>query len=215
MENVYRYDLINKIIKSNKFENYLEIGVCDPTECFDRVICKNKHSVDPGIEFPENPVDFKMTSDEFFFELERGRLGLSPSFHWDVIFIDGLHISTQVYKDILNSLYHLSPNGYILLHDCNPPSYFMQREDYYIDGQQSPWNGTVWKTIYYLRTHRDDLQVFTVDTDWGIGIIRKGKSIPIEFENKFYEYNQMSQNRTRDLGIIDIEQFNILTSQSF
>jgi hypothetical protein len=185
----------------------LEIGVSDPSECFDNVICENKMGVDPGLEFPDNPVKYPMTSDNFFLQLENGKLDLDPGFRWDIIFIDGLHISTQVMKDVINSLYHLNPNGYILLHDCNPETYFMQREDYYIDGVQHPWNGTVWKVIYNLRATRDDLQVCTVNTDWGVGVIRRGNFNPIKFDNPFYEYNQMSNFRRRDLGIIEVHEF--------
>ena len=109
-----RYDLINKLIKENNFKDYLEIGVCDPRTCFDIVECENKDSVDPGIEFEENPVDYKMTSDEFFDWLDNN----NPNRKYDVIFIDGLHLSWQVKNDIENSLRYLSDNGYIILHDC-------------------------------------------------------------------------------------------------
>jgi gliding motility-associated-like protein len=138
-----------------------------------------------------------------------------PDFKWDVIFIDGLHISTQVMRDILNSLNHLSWNGYILLHDCNPPTIQLAREDYYIDGKQQEWNGTVWKAIYWLRANRADLKVQVVDTDWGVGIIKRESSQSVPFDNPFYEYNQMCSNRKRDLGLISIDEFkSTYTSQS-
>ncbi len=207
MDYIYRFDIINEVIRVNNFKNYLEIGVCNPSDCFDLVNCENKMGVDPGVEFPDNPVKYQMTSDEFFSGLEKGFLDLDPGFQWDVIFIDGLHISTQVMRDVQNSLYHLKPNGFIFLHDCNPESYFMQREDYYVDGQQQPWNGTVWKVIYNLRSHRNDLVVNTINTDWGVGVIKRGNSLPIRFDNPFYEYNQMSKNRYRDLGIIEMSDF--------
>ena len=69
------------------------------------------------------------------------------------------------------------------------------------------WNGTVWKVIYNLRSTRDDLQVYTVNTDWGVGVIRRGKFNPIKLDNPFYEFNQMSRNRRRDLGIIEVHEF--------
>jgi hypothetical protein len=214
MEYVYRFDLINSIISKKGFKNYLEIGVSDPRECFDNVVCENKMGVDPGLEYPKNPVRYQMTSDDFFHKLESNQLDLDPGFRWDVIFIDGLHISTQVLRDVENSLYHLNPNGYILLHDCNPESYFMQREDYYIDGQQQPWNGTVWKVIYNLRATRNDLQIVTVNTDWGVGVIKRGKSTPIEFDNPFYEYNAMANSRKRSLGLIEVHEFDYLINYS-
>ena len=75
-------------------------------------------------------------------------MNLSTTYEWDIIFIDGLHISTQVEKDVKNSLNHLSKHGIIVLHDCNPflneDSYTRVIEDYW--GQM--WNGTVWKAVY-------------------------------------------------------------------
>jgi hypothetical protein len=59
MEYVYRYDLMNKIIKRFGFKNYLEIGVCVPSDCFDRIEIGDKVGVDPGLENPENPVSIK------------------------------------------------------------------------------------------------------------------------------------------------------------
>ena len=37
-----RYDIINKVIEVNGFTKYLEIGVCNPVDCFDKVNCKLK-----------------------------------------------------------------------------------------------------------------------------------------------------------------------------
>lgn len=202
-----RYEIINSLIEENGFKNYLEIGVSDPRDCFDKIVCQNKDSVDPGVEFAENPVKYKMTSDDFFHFLNTNNLDKHPDFKWDIIFIDGLHISTQVMKDVFNALHHLSWNGYIVLHDCNPPSSHLAREDYYVNGKQEPWNGTVWKTIYWLRAHRADISMEVVDTDWGVGIIKKQQSQPIPFDNPFYEYNQMSKNRKRDLGLISVNEF--------
>ena len=202
-----RYEIINSLIKKNGFKSYLEIGVANPKDCFDFIECERKDSVDPGVEFKENPVKYKMTSDEFFHLLNTNNLDNHPDFKWDLIFIDGLHISTQVMKDILNSLNHLSWNGYILLHDCNPPSIHLAREDYYVNGRQEEWNGTVWKAIYWLKSNRADLTVDVVDTDWGVGIVSKAPSQPVPFDNPFYEYNQMCNNRKRDLGLISVEEF--------
>jgi len=125
-----RIDIINFL--SNKFgaKNYLEIGVRNPWECFDHIICENKDSVDPGFENAENNVKYKYTSDEFFRLLESGKLDKEKDFKWDLIFIDGLHTSYQVEIDIRNSLKHLSENGTIILHDCNPPTEYHARADY-------------------------------------------------------------------------------------
>jgi len=201
-----RYDIINAVIEKHNFKNYLEIGVCNPDDCFNKVVCENKHGVDPGIEYEENPVDYKMTSDAFFYFLDVNE----DNRKYDVIFIDGLHKSYQVKKDIQNSLRYLSPNGYILLHDCNPPNIHMAREDYMVNGRYEPWNGTTWKAIYWARTRCVDLNVLTIDTDWGIGMIRNNPNLNtplVHNHNPFYEFNIMDANREEDLGLISINDF--------
>jgi hypothetical protein len=203
-----RYDIINELIKKCDYKTYLEIGVKNPDECFNLISCETKHSVDPGYEDPENRVDYPYTSDNFFKLLENQELNLSTTHKWDIIFIDGLHISSQVEKDILNSLNHLSENGVIVLHDCNPPELRFAREDYMVDGYYVAWNGTVWKSIYKLRATRPDLFVCTVDTDWGIGIIRRGQQECCDFNNSFYEYREFEKNRKEHLNLISIEEFN-------
>ena len=45
---------------------YLEIGVRNPEDNYNHITADQKYSVDPGVEFKGNPVEFKMTSDEFF-----------------------------------------------------------------------------------------------------------------------------------------------------
>jgi hypothetical protein len=207
MEYTYRYDLINKVIKRFGFKNYLEIGVFIPEDCFDKIEIEDKVGVDPGVENPENPVKYQMESDTFFERLDKGLLDLPSDHKWDMIFIDGLHISHQVLKDIENSLNHLSPGGYIMLHDCNPPNYLQQREDYFWEGRFISWNGTVWKAIYYLRTHRPDLKVGVINTDWGVGVIRRESTETIPFSNQFYEYNKMAINRRKNLGLMEVSEF--------
>ena len=45
------------------------------------------------------------------------------------------HLEYQVDKDIDESIKFLSKDGFIILHDCNPPSEFHQRENYEINGK--------------------------------------------------------------------------------
>ena len=50
--------------------------------------------------------------------------------------------------------------------------------------------------------------IFTVDTDWGIGVI--DKALPgtrINFSNKFFEFGEMKQNRKESLGLISTQEF--------
>ena len=84
--------------------------------------------------------------------------------------------------DFLNSLNHLFDNGFVVIHDCNPPDLWHAREDF----NNMVWNRTVWKLIYKLRATRPDLSIYTVVTDWGVGIIKKGEQKCCGFNNSFY-----------------------------
>lgn len=202
-----RYDIINFLIEKNKYNKYLEIGVRNPDDCFNIIECETKYSVDPCYEFQGYRPNYQYTSDEFFNLLDSNMLDLHSDYNWDIIFIDGLHISNQVEKDILNSLNHLSENGIIVLHDCNPSDIWFAREDYIIDGVAHGWNGTVWKAVYKLRATRPDLFVCTVDTDYGIGLIKKGTQKCCEFDNEYYEYRKFETDKKKYLNLISVEEF--------
>jgi hypothetical protein len=210
-----RVDIINHLISECGYESYLEIGVRDPDQCFNWINCKIKTSVDPKVEPEGTPpgveYDYELTSDTFFRMLDSDKLKLSPKTLWDIIFIDGLHTAEQVHRDIENSLNHLSEHGVIILHDCSPPDANHARDDYYAlcfeDGQPMPWNGTVWKAVYHMRTSRPDLVIRTVDTDWGVGIIHRGQSQTIPNTNIYYSYEIMDKNRIEHLGLIHPNQF--------
>lgn len=102
-----RWDLINALIKKFDYKTYLEIGV-NNGDCFKRIDIDYKIGVDPN---PQSKATLIMTSDEFF---------QKPSMLFDIVFIDGLHESSQVNKDIEHALKILSYNGTIVVHDCNP-----------------------------------------------------------------------------------------------
>jgi hypothetical protein len=206
----FRYDIINHLLEHLKRDtNYLEIGVRNPNDNYNKIISTKKYSVDPGIEFKENPVDFKMTSDNFFSKLENGDL-LHKDTRFDIIFIDGLHLAEQVDRDINNALKFIHEDGFIVLHDCNPPSEWHAREThkYEISPAMQNWNGTTWKAFI---KYRDRADIFTccIDTDWGVGIISLkthfGKNTPIE--NPFYEYQVFSENRKESLNLLSFEEF--------
>jgi hypothetical protein len=205
-----RTEIINLTLsKFSKETVYLEIGVRRPEDNFNKINSSKKYSVDPGIENPKNPVDFPFTSDEFFYKLKKGEI-LSKDIRFDVIFIDGLHLANQVERDIENSLSFLSENGFILLHDCNPPTEWHAREEYYYDltPAEKFWNGTTWKAFYKYRADQR-LTSACIDTDWGVGILTKDEifSRLSELTNHYFEYKVLHNNRTAHLNLISFEDY--------
>lgn len=193
---LYRHEIINHFINLYKYQNYLEIGVHNGT-CIRLVNADHKDGVDPGIETQLPPeVNYPITSDKFF-ELLSGH-----DIKYDIIFIDGLHHSDQVYKDIKNSLNHITNNGTIICHDMNPIWEITQRRERVVGA----WNGDCWKAWVKLRNEMPNLSMEVVDTDNGVGIIRMGmqKCIDIPKELNF-EY--LDNNRKDILNLISIEEF--------
>jgi len=194
---MFRYDVINRFIaeRFNGNARYLEIGL-NKSDCFNRVQSNNKVSVDPQ---PSYGASYVMTSDTFFASIkDSGR-------QWDIIFIDGLHIADQVHRDIQNSLEFSVDNGVVILHDCNPALWRHAHSDW--KDFSGAWNGSVWKALYYARTTGQYL-TYTVDTDYGIGIIDKTKpGSKIEHTNPFFDFGLMKSDRQRQLGLISVNEF--------
>jgi len=193
-----RSDIINILITKKKFSKYLEIGTYDRKN-FNLVSCLEKTCVDPD---PRTNPDYLLTSDDFFSSVAK---------KYDIIFIDGLHKSYQVERDIYNSLAHLSEGGVVVLHDCNPSTYEMQIRD--VDNP-TIWTGDVWKAFTKYRTTTKYFTC-TVDTDYGCGIIDTSSNdlsyipelLSTEYEDMSYE--SLIENRKGYLGLVT--EFEFLT----
>ena len=189
-----RYDIINSLIKKNNYKKYLEIGVQEG-DCFQRINCEDKVGVDPD---PGSIATLKITSDDFFKNLDKDQ-------KFDLIFIDGLHRTEQVNKDIENSLLSLNENGHILLHDCNP----LLESEALESPVLSVWMGTVYLSIIKLRLSREDLSITTVDTDTGVGILTRNKSKKLNYKyEEAMNWKFFEKNRNEILNLITPEEFN-------
>ena len=188
--NIHRSEILNKIIDMKKFKDYLEIG-CDQNELFEKIIIENKIGIDP-----HNGGTHRMTSDAFFKDNKK---------KFDIIFIDGLHSYKQVKQDIENSLNCIRNNGFVLLHDCFPFTYYDQA----MPRAQRKWNGDVWKSIVQFR-ERDDLSTLVGAFDNGIGLIYKKKNKNKLFLNKNIgntTYQDYFFNYQRYLNLVDYKYF--------
>lgn len=177
-----RWDLINYIAEQVEAKRYLEIGV-ESRMCFDQIKVENKESVDPN----ETEATHTLTSDEYFKSIK----GTDEKF--DVIFIDGLHESPQVHKDVTNSLNHLSDGGVIVCHDMLPISEDSQK----VPRVQDIWNGDIWRDFVKLRTERDDLTMFTLQMDNGCSVICRGEQAVLDLEGLEITYENLTKNQSK------------------
>ena len=197
-----RTQIINSLIAKNKYESYLEIGVNTPAQPgynWNGIVAKVKHGVDPAQEAID--AQFRMTSDEFFEKHIQQK--------YDIIFVDGLHLREQVYKDIINSLNWLNDSGTIVVHDCNPVEEITQLRNRI----SAAWHGDVWKAIVQLRIEETGLSIHTVNSDEGCGIIQKGSQDLLNIQqldeqiNDPYEFKWLAKYRNVFLNLISVDQF--------
>lgn len=190
-KNITRTDLLNHLIKKHNLKRYLEIGVQNPDQNFNKIECDYKISVDPD---PNAKATFQCTSDAYFVHQDKvlnpkGEIvGRQESDYFDLIFIDGLHTAEQVKKDFKNALRILSLNGFIVLHDCNP-----LKEEHTIVPRPMPtghWNGDVYKFASAMPKY----PFWTVAIDNGCMVIkpendffRDGIDWPEHIDWKFFD----------------------------
>lgn len=185
-----------------KGHTYVEIGISHGG-CLRQISAPSKIGVDPVLrDFGRSSAPgeslFEMTSDAFFAdhaaEALRGK-------KVDVALVDGLHEFSQALRDILNLEKHMAEGGVIFIHDCNPPT-----REHAEEGVGPLWSGDVWKVCYYLGAYRPDLAFFTLDCDWGLGVLtgfRPGVSQQLPSFGVLEECKEMDysllQKRRRDM----------------
>lgn len=199
---IQRFHIINYLIDKYKLVNYLEIGVFKG-ENIREIKATHKDGVDPGVEGYTPPeVNYPMTSDTFFDLIKE-----HDEIKYDIIFIDGLHHADQVEKDIQNALNHLVPNGFIVMHDCNPVSYEAQL----IPRETVAWNGDTWKAFVKFKFNHPNFKSCVIDTDFGVGVIQnlsdyRGPFMPL-VEQNITEWNYFNNNRKQLLNLISWDEF--------
>ncbi len=195
-----RTDILNHLAEKYQLKRYMEIGLQNAAQNFDKIKCDYKVSVDPD---SKAGATFEMTSDEFFknrIELMKKTAIVDKDEIFHLIFIDGLHEAQQVEKDFHNALKILSWDGFIVLHDCNP-----EKEEHTIVPRPTKtghWNGNVYQ---FAATFEGSPHVCTVAIDNGCMVIQKkqgltGKRIDLTWDH-------FNKNRKQILNLISWDEF--------
>lgn len=202
-----RINILNELIKKHGFTKFCEIGT-QAGHCLNGVNCEIKVGVDPDRSSAAN---IFLTSDEYFkqnkeidFVVEYpDRTGFKVPKKFNIYWIDGLHHSDTVYRDILNAFDALEEGGFVCCHDMLPTNYHMTEIPL---TDQDSWTGDCYKAFVKLRTERDDIQFTVVDTDWGCAILRKGSSELLKISEPI-EYEGFVKNRNHWMNVISVAEF--------
>lgn len=161
-----RWDLCNAHLAQHRPSWFLEIGAAGEAEGRGGRFIRADMKIGVDVREGRWQCAYDLTdtrgSDTFFLDL--------PAIDCiDTVLIDGLHHADQVLRDVDHALEILEPDGLIVVHDCNPQSEAAQQVPR--PAGKMRWNGDVWKAIVVLRATRPDLQVVTMNTDEGLGLI--------------------------------------------
>lgn len=204
-----RTDVINHLIQKHGFKRYLEIGLNDSTQNFDKIQCDYKISVDPD---PNAMATYCITSDEFFINWRRVEVTCkydngkkkfvdadTDLILFDCIFLDGEHSEEQLEKDFYNALKILSHGGCIIMHDTSPES-----EDltHFPRDKKGSWNGSCYK----FASRVSSISFFTVDIDHGVSVY-KNDDYPLIVRNEVITWKLFNKKRKELLNLITFEQF--------
>jgi predicted O-methyltransferase YrrM len=148
--------VIDGLLDSLSGSRYLEIVSGDPSPYRDRVDAATKDVITLA---PEADVwaTLPTTTDH--------------EDAYDVVFIDTWHDPEQCLDVIEWSLRRLRVLGAIVVHDTDPPTAWHGRPPAEFE-PGTEWNGPVWQAIVRFRLAHPEIDVRTVDTDWGCTVIR-------------------------------------------
>ena len=164
--------LINHLARVRGYRHYLE--VCTPTSggryaeikrskfatCV-RLMYQCPHSYDDGMT-----IDYRSTGLDITECLTRMR---EDGRRVDIALLDSFHEYEPSLRDLREVFGLISDGGTLVVHDCLPPTTELAQPKF-IHGE---WCGVTYQAFIDYVSDRDDLEFYTVDTDYGCGIIRK------------------------------------------
>lgn len=188
-------ELLNYLAGKIKARRYLEIGVQNPKNNFDKINVPIKIGVDP-LPVCDRAGLKNTTSDQFF---------SNNTENFDLVFIDGLHHADQVKRDFDNSLKFLNEGGFILIHDTLPDN----EQSSLVPRETRVWYGDVYKFAMTLPQY-SGIDFCTLDMDCGCTIVWRSNrdSEPTYYDEITWELYEKYKNGF--LNIVDLHEFHLL-----
>lgn len=195
-----KFEIVNALIARCGYRKYLEI--CTPTTGLlfgrvDRTRLQWKHRL-----VYRCPAEFN-DGWEITFRSEHEQIGRSttPAMRYDLIFIDPFHSFECSMRDLEFATDVLEPGGAIIVHDCSPPT----RESASAWFRPGSWCGLTYSAYIKFVLSHPELVYYTVDTDFGCGVIRR---LPVDphlaapsgtNQSRLLQQWQCEEQRSRDM----------------
>lgn len=220
MRVVKKYDIVNLLSAKYGFHSYLEIST-PTTGWFHSKINRQQltkcHRFVYGLP-DESETDLRAefrTSLLTSSEIVKSLLVANDDPLYDVVFVDPYHGYANSYEDIVGGFNLVRPGGFMVVHDCNPPSAELAAPEF----KTGQWCGvTYWAYIDFV-LGRSNIRYYTVDSDWGCGVIYKQPASPPDdalrleldwaaaVKTDAGRFRFFEKHRHRLLNMISVEEF--------
>jgi hypothetical protein len=192
-----KYEIVNALIAANDHTRYLEI--CTPVagQRFARI---HRHRLrDCHRLMYRCPLNFQDGSEITFRSPDDDISHLHPSHPYDLIFIDAHHTQECSRRDLQTALEMLSPAGVLVVHDCSPRT----RDEATTWFHPGSWCGVMYCAYIDFVFFHPDLAYYTVDTDFGCGVIKKSSTSHAHPSTPNELIQLWHQQRTLQLDMFD------------
>lgn len=117
-------------------------------------------------KYDEQPIDYPHEGDDTREAIAQMH---AQGLNFDVVLVDPHHTYACSARDIADAFGLIRTSGALVVHDCNPPDATIA-SPVYVSGD---WCGVTYKAFLDFVLGNDEVRHFTVDTDYGCGVILK------------------------------------------
>jgi hypothetical protein len=115
------------------------------------------------------PIDYRSTTLDIDACLDQiAAEGLT----FDIILVDSWHEYETSWRDLNAAFRLIGEGGILVVHDCLPPCAELAGPDF----MPGEWCGVSYQAYIDFVTGRDDLAFYTVDVDYGCGVVLKKRA---------------------------------------
>ena len=185
-------DLINHLAGARGYRCYLE--VCTPnsgglyaeinrskfTNCV-RLMYRCPESYHDGMTIDYRSADLDITECLTRMREDGRRV--------DIALLDSFHEYEQSWRDLTKFFDLISEGGTLVVHDCMPPRIELAHPKF----MPGEWSGATYQAFIEFVSNRNDLEFYTVDTDYGCGIIHKQSAVTVETASSIDERNKRNE----------------------
>ena len=208
---VRKSQIINRLIEQFKLTWYLEYNKPLCELAINEVQAPHKQlALIPEFQFTDHQSAVrtkqalnlsKQYSQENFLDLAQ-LLHRYQNIQFDLIFFDPMHIRPWVDEALQQLPTLLKPNGFLLVHDCNPKNEDLVKPF----ADSGNWSGQTFQAFANFHRHNPQSS-FCIDEDFGIGVIlNRGLVLDYALQEDL-SFADFSKNRQALLGLVSYAQF--------